>query len=57
MKAFNCGAVVPGCTAKFQADTEEELMVMVREHGRSAHGIEDSSAEALAEVRRRIRTA
>lgn len=56
MKAFNCGAVVPGCMATFQAETEEELLPQIVAHGRDAHGIEEVSPELIAEVRRHIMT-
>jgi predicted small metal-binding protein len=54
MKAFACGAVVPGCTATFTAPTEEELLARVAEHARRDHGMEQVPAEVLAQVRENI---
>lgn len=56
MKAFSCGAVVPGCTATFEAGSEEELLPEIAEHARTAHGIEEVSPELVTEVRRHIVT-
>jgi predicted small metal-binding protein len=56
MKQFACGDIVPGCTAKYQLATEEEILAAVAEHAREAHGIEEVPADMIAEVRSRIRT-
>ena len=56
MKALSCGSIVPGCTATFKGETEEDLLPQVAEHAREAHGIEQVSPELLAEVRRHITT-
>jgi predicted small metal-binding protein len=39
MKTFACGVVVPGCTASFSADTEEEVLAQVDRHAREDHGM------------------
>jgi predicted small metal-binding protein len=54
MKQFACGDIVPGCTAKYQLATEEEILAAVAEHARDAHGIDAVPAEMVAEVRSRI---
>lgn len=56
MKAFSCGAVVPGCTATFEAESEEALFPLIAEHAREAHGIEEVSPDLVTEVRRHIVT-
>jgi predicted small metal-binding protein len=56
MKQFACGDIVPGCTAKYQLATEEEILAAVAEHARDAHGITEVPPEMIAEVQSRIRT-
>ncbi len=56
MKAFTCGSVVPGCTATFHGETEEDLFAQIAEHAREAHGIDEVSPELVSEVRRHIST-
>lgn len=53
--AFECGDVIPGCAASFEADTEEKLLAEVGEHARSDHDIEEIDADTLAVVRSKIR--
>jgi predicted small metal-binding protein len=54
MKAFSCGAVVPGCTATFTAATEDELLARVAEHAKEDHGMMEVSMELVAQVREHI---
>jgi predicted small metal-binding protein len=54
MKAFACGAVVPGCTATFTAPTEQEILARVAAHAKEDHGMEQVPADVLAQVRERI---
>jgi predicted small metal-binding protein len=54
MKAFSCGAVVPGCTATFTAESEDELLARVAEHAREDHGMEELPAELVAQVREHV---
>ena len=51
MKHFACGDVVPGCTATFQTETEEELLAQVAAHARDEHGIETVTDDLVAQVR------
>ncbi|MAQ13946.1 MAG: DUF1059 domain-containing protein [Sandaracinus sp.] len=55
MKSFSCGAVVPQCQARFEADTEEEILQQVAAHAREAHGIDEPSPELIQQVREHIR--
>ncbi|HUA74917.1 MAG TPA: DUF1059 domain-containing protein [Solirubrobacteraceae bacterium] len=55
MKAFACGAVVPGCTAAFTADTEEELLGCVAEHAERDHGMKEIPPEVVAQVKANVR--
>jgi len=56
MKQFSCGAVVPGCDAKFSAESEQELLEQVGEHAQSVHGMDSVPPELVAQVREKIET-
>jgi predicted small metal-binding protein len=56
MKQFSCGAVVPGCDAKFSAESEQDLLAQVAEHAKSAHGMDEVPPELVAQVREKIVT-
>jgi predicted small metal-binding protein len=51
MKQFACGAVVPGCTAEFQGESEDDVLQQVAVHAREAHGMTDVPEEVVAQVR------
>ncbi|MHB8240653.1 MAG: DUF1059 domain-containing protein [Solirubrobacteraceae bacterium] len=54
MKAFACGSVVPGCTATFTTDTEDEMLARVVAHAQKDHGMAEIPAEVAEQVRRNI---
>jgi predicted small metal-binding protein len=54
MKLFACGVVVPGCTAEFQTESEEELMAQIAEHAREAHGMDSIPPEVVEQVKQNI---
>ncbi len=54
MKAFVCGALVPGCDAAFEADTEEELLDQIAAHARDEHGMHEVPPEILDTIRATI---
>jgi len=54
MKSFSCGAVVPGCTATFSAETEDGILEQVARHARADHGLDEIPAELVAQVRANI---
>lgn len=54
MKQFSCGAVVPGCTASFSAESEEAILSQVAEHARADHGMEDVPPEVVEQVQANI---
>ncbi len=56
MKQFSCGAVVPGCTATFSAETEDELLGQVAEHAKADHGMETVPDEVVEQVKSNIQT-
>ncbi len=43
MKEYSCGDVVPGCGARFTADTEEEMLAICTVHAQHAHGLTDDA--------------
>ncbi len=55
MKEFSCGAVVPGCNAKFEAESEDELLAQVADHAKADHGMDDVPPEVVSQVRENIR--
>lgn len=54
MKKFACGAVVPGCDKKFEADSEDALLQQVAAHAKKEHGMDDVPDEVVAKVRENI---
>lgn len=49
-----CGDVMPGCSARFEADSEDELMGQVVEHAGKAHGITDITPDTASQVKEAI---
>lgn len=54
MKQFSCGAVVPGCTATFSGQTEDEILGQVAAHAKDDHGMDSVPDEVVAQVRENI---
>ena len=54
MKQFSCGAVVPGCTATFTADTEDEIVQQVGRHAQADHGMDEVPPAVVERVRENI---
>jgi predicted small metal-binding protein len=57
MKQFYCGAVIPGCKAKFTGDDDEAILVQVAQHAARDHGLHEVPASVVAQVRAQIRDA
>ncbi len=55
MKTFACGAVVPGCTASFTAETEEGILEQVARHAREEHDLPEIPEELVRQVRANLR--
>ena len=55
MKTFACGAVVPGCTASFTAETEQGVLEQVARHAREDHGLSEIPDELLRQILADIR--
>ena len=54
MKQFSCGAVVPGCTATFEAEDENGILTQVAEHAKNDHGMDDVPPEVVGAVKANI---
>ena len=50
-----CGDVMPGCSATFEADSEDELLALVAPHASDAHGIPEVTPEVLESVKGAIK--
>lgn len=57
MKEFFCGAVVPDCDARFEADSETAILAQVVRHAHDDHGMEHVPDSVLDAVRSHIRDA
>jgi predicted small metal-binding protein len=51
MKEFTCGAVVPGCSATFEGETEDSILQQVAIHAREDHGMTEVPTELVDQVR------
>jgi predicted small metal-binding protein len=54
MKEFRCAAVVPDCSARFEAESEAGILAQVVRHARDDHGMEHVPHDVLDEVRSHI---
>jgi predicted small metal-binding protein len=41
VKRFNCGDLIPGCQATYEAASDDEIVEKVRHHARRDHGFDD----------------
>lgn len=57
MKEFCCGDVVPGCTARFRGETDEEILEQVARHAHDDHGLEQVPQALVDQVLASIRLA
>ena len=53
-KILECGLVVPGCKFVAHAESEDELMMKMADHARTAHEIEHLSEALKAKIRAAI---
>jgi len=49
-----CGDVMPGCSAQFTAETEDELLGQVAAHAEADHGVTDLTPEIVGQVKAAI---
>jgi predicted small metal-binding protein len=50
MKEFKCGALVPGCDAAFQAESEDEILQHIAAHARDEHGMHEVPPEVVEQI-------
>lgn len=48
---FACGDVIHGCSQKFTAETEQEILKHVAAHAAAAHGLKEVTPEVVAKVK------
>jgi predicted small metal-binding protein len=56
-KVLACGDIVPGCDAKVQANSEDEVLSQAAVHAREAHGIQQVDAALVEKLRASIKDA
>jgi len=49
-----CGDVMPGCSARFEDDSQEALLDQVAAHAASAHGITEITPDVLRAVESKV---
>jgi predicted small metal-binding protein len=54
MKEFRCGEIVPGCAARFEGDSEDEILRQVAAHARDEHALDSVPPEVVDDIRSRI---
>ena len=50
MKEFKCGELVPGCTARFQGESDDEILERVAVHARDEHGMDEVPPEVVDKI-------
>ena len=45
-----CGDAMPGCSARFEEDSREQILEQVAVHAREAHGVTDVTPEMLETI-------
>jgi predicted small metal-binding protein len=53
--SLSCGDIVPGCEAKIQGETEEDVLRQGAAHAQAEHGIESMDAETIEKVKAAVR--
>ena len=54
MKTLNCGELMPGCSERFQGETEDEILAQAGQHAVEVHNLE-MTPELVETVRGHIR--
>jgi predicted small metal-binding protein len=54
MKEFRCGEIVPGCAARFEGESEDEILRQVAVHARDEHALDPVPPEVVDDIRARI---
>ncbi len=56
MREFACGDVVPGCSATFQGQTDDDILQQIGPHAADAHGMTEVPDSLVDQIRTLIRT-
>jgi predicted small metal-binding protein len=51
MKEFRCGVLVPGCSAAFEGESEDEVLKRIAAHARDEHGMDEVPPEVVDQIR------
>jgi predicted small metal-binding protein len=54
MKEFRCGELVPGCEARFEGESDEEILRRIAGHARDEHGMPEVPPEIADKIRAAI---
>jgi predicted small metal-binding protein len=54
MKQFRCAAIVPGCGAIFDGESEKAILQQISSHARDEHGMPVVPAEVVDMIRANI---
>jgi predicted small metal-binding protein len=54
MKEFRCGELIPGCEAKFDGETDEQILQQIATHAREDHGMDEVPPEVVDRIRASI---
>jgi predicted small metal-binding protein len=54
MKQFKCGAIVPGCGAVFEGESENAILQRISRHARDEHGMPEVPPEVVDMIRANI---
>ena len=54
MKSFACGSVIPGCDARFVAESEADLFAQIKVHAAESHGISEVDEGTVTAIRQHI---
>lgn len=57
MKKFSCGDVVPGCSASFKGNDDQDILKQVAEHAKKDHGMTDVPSDVVEAVKSKIQEA
>jgi len=57
MKQFSCSAVVPGCTATFTGQSDDEILGQVATHAKEEHGMQEVPGDVADAVKANIHDA
>jgi predicted small metal-binding protein len=52
---LSCGDAVPGCSARFEEDSQERILELVTIHAREDHGVVDVTQEMLSAIAANIK--